>query len=140
MDRWCACWFWPPGALEAAPLPSDLATPRPETAETAGRIAAEKRFFHWELEFPDVFRAANSGFDAMLGNPPWDIAKPNSKEFFSNIDPLYRTYGKQEALRHQTGTSKTWMSSATGSTTARTSGHCRISSAQRRIPSATRIP
>ena len=36
----------------------------------------------------------------MLGNPPWDIAKPNSKEFFSNIDPLYRSYGKQEALRY----------------------------------------
>ncbi|MCP4457181.1 MAG: hypothetical protein GY816_04005, partial [Cytophagales bacterium] len=27
---------------------------------------------------------------------------PKSQEFFSNIDPLYRTYGKQEALRHQT--------------------------------------
>jgi hypothetical protein len=25
------------------------------------------------------------------------------KEFFSNLDPLYRTYGKQEALRAQTG-------------------------------------
>lgn len=43
------------------------------------------------------------GFDAMLGNPPWDIAKPSSKEFFSNIDPLYRSYGKQEALRYQSG-------------------------------------
>src|SRR5262249_46382321 len=38
----------------------------------------------------------------MIGNPPWDIAKPSSKEFFSNIDPLYRSYGKQEALRYQT--------------------------------------
>ncbi len=28
--------------------------------------------------------------------------KPNSKEFFSNIDPLYRSYGKQEALGKQT--------------------------------------
>ena len=49
-----------------------------------------------------MFRVAGSGFDAILGNPPWDIAKPNSKEFFSNIDPLYRSYGKQEALRYQT--------------------------------------
>ena len=39
----------------------------------------------------------------MIGNPPWDIAKPNSKEFFSNIDPLYRSYGKQDALKKQTG-------------------------------------
>ena len=59
-------------------------------------LAAEMRFFHWELEFPDVFREAGSGFDAILGNPPWDIAKPVSKEFFSNLDPLYRSYGKQE--------------------------------------------
>jgi hypothetical protein len=45
--------------------------------------------------------ASGSGFDAILGNPPWDIAKPNSKEFFSNIDPLYRSYGKQEAIEYQ---------------------------------------
>ena len=43
------------------------------------------RFFHWELEFPDVFRETGAGFDAILGNPPWDIAKPASKEFFSTL-------------------------------------------------------
>ncbi|MBU0507447.1 hypothetical protein KKH27_01240 [bacterium] len=37
----------------------------------------------------------------MLGNPPWEVMKPNSHEFFSNYDPLYRTYDKQEALRQQ---------------------------------------
>ncbi|MFN9238180.1 MAG: Eco57I restriction-modification methylase domain-containing protein, partial [Planctomyces sp.] len=103
MDLWCACWFWPAESLDVAPLPSTLAQPSPETQAEAARLAEKLRFFHWELEFPDVFRAAGSGFDAILGNPPWDIAKPNSKEFFSNLDPLYRTYGKQEALRAQTG-------------------------------------
>ena len=39
----------------------------------------------------------------MLGNPPWETLQPSSMEYFSNIDPLYRSYGKQEALRHQTG-------------------------------------
>ena len=101
MDRWCACWFWPTDEIERAPLPSRFADPPAETQEVAQRIAAEMRFFHWELEFPDVFREAGAGFDAILGNPPWDIAKPNSKEFFSNLDPLYRSYGKQEALRRQ---------------------------------------
>lgn len=102
MDLWCACWFWPADDLEHAPLPTSMAAPPGETRAIAERVAARKRFFHWELEFPDVFRAPGSGFDAILGNPPWDIAKPNSKEFFSNIDPLYGSYGKQEALRYQT--------------------------------------
>ena len=103
MDRWCACWFWPAEELGSAPLPTSFTAPPPETRAACERIAAEMRFFHWELEFPDVFRKASSGFDAILGNPPWDIAKPNSKEFFSNLDPLYRSYGKQEALRKQSG-------------------------------------
>ena len=102
MDLWCACWFWPAEELERAPLPSTLVGPPEETRVVAERVASEMRFFHWELEFPDVFREAGSGFDAMLGNPPWDISKPVSKEFFSDIDPLYRSYGKQEALRKQT--------------------------------------
>ena len=103
MDLWCACWFWPADELDRAPLPTAFADPPPETRAAADRIAAEMRFFHWELEFPDVFREPGAGFDAMLGNPPWDIAKPKSQEFFSNIDPLYRSYGKQEALRRQKG-------------------------------------
>ena len=103
MDLWCACWFWPAGRIDAAPLPTSFAEPPAETRAVAGRVAVEMRFFHWELEFPDVFREKDAGFDAVLGNPPWDIAKPVSKEFFSNIDPLYRSYGKQEALRKQTG-------------------------------------
>jgi hypothetical protein len=54
------------------------------------------------LEFPDVFNDKRSGFQAVIGNPPWDTLQPMSKEFFSNLDPLYRSYGKQEARRTQT--------------------------------------
>jgi hypothetical protein len=32
-------------------------------------ISAEKRFFHWFLEFPEVFQ--KDGFDCVLGNPPF---------------------------------------------------------------------
>ena len=102
LDLWCACWFWPGDLLEHAPLPTTISQPDEKTIEITESIAARKRFFHWELEFPDVFDTNSAGFDAILGNPPWDIAKPNSKEFFSNIDPLYRAYGKQEAIRYQT--------------------------------------
>ena len=101
MDLWCSCWFWPVDRIACAPLPTTFAAPPPETQAVVARVAAELRFFHWELEFPDVFRAPGAGFDAILGNPPWDIAKPVSQEFFTNIDPLYRSYGKQEAVRRQ---------------------------------------
>ncbi|MGR5130782.1 Eco57I restriction-modification methylase domain-containing protein [Vibrio alfacsensis] len=33
-------------------------------------LAARYKFFHWELEFADIF-ADNGGFDLILGNPPW---------------------------------------------------------------------
>ncbi|MXW18911.1 MAG: hypothetical protein F4Z83_15370, partial [Gemmatimonadetes bacterium] len=102
MDLWCACWFWPAEEIGCAPLPTSFADPPEGTREVAKEVAARHRFFHWELEFPDVFSEAGAGFDAVVGNPPWDIAKPVSMEFFSNIDPLYRSYGKQEALRKQT--------------------------------------
>ncbi|MFC1761193.1 Eco57I restriction-modification methylase domain-containing protein [Planctomycetota bacterium] len=103
-DLWCALWFWPADRLEYAPLPTQFAAG--EIGETdleiIRQVADRQRFFHWELEFPDVFNASSHGFDAILGNPPWDIAKPISKEFFSAYDPLYRGYGNQDALRKQT--------------------------------------
>ena len=43
----------------------------------AQEIAATKRFFHWEIEFPEVFRDKwgrekdNPGFNAVIGNPPY---------------------------------------------------------------------
>lgn len=49
-----------------------------EVLMAAQALFSEKRFFHWDLEFPEVFidldRAdwkANGGFDAVVGNPPW---------------------------------------------------------------------
>jgi len=48
--------------------------------EEARRLWREKRFFHWDLEFPEVFVdlhkrdwAENPGFDAVIGNPPYGI-------------------------------------------------------------------
>ena len=107
MDLWCACWFWPADEIEYAPLPTTFADPPEETRAGAARIAAELCFFHWELEFPDVFREAGAGFDAILGNPPWENLQPNPEEFFSNRDPLFRTYGRLEKTTRQ----KEWFKS-----------------------------
>ena len=101
MDLWCSLWFWPGGQVDQAPLPLEFAKPKEDALAMARAVAQERRFFHWELEFPDVFTAGQPGFDAMLGNPPWETMQPNSKEFFSNYDPLYRAFGKQDALSKQ---------------------------------------
>lgn len=106
-DTWCALWFWPAEELQHFPLPlsesghSAFTAPSSDAIAIIARVREQYRFFHWEIEFPDVFTGRDSGFHALLGNPPWEVQKPNSKEWFSNRDPLYRTYGKQEALRRQ---------------------------------------
>lgn len=41
----------------------------PALSELAEELARRHRFFHWWLEFPEVF--AQGGFDVVLGNPPW---------------------------------------------------------------------
>jgi hypothetical protein len=42
--------------------------------------------FHWGYHFDKVFE--RGGFDAIIANPPWEIFKPNAKEFFENYSDL----------------------------------------------------
>jgi hypothetical protein len=91
-DLWCAAWFgsaakdhavsWRTlyGALadEILGRPSVLAprTAQPLLADVR-RTAAREQFFHWGLEFPEVFYDADgraldaAGFDVVVANPPW---------------------------------------------------------------------
>jgi len=56
-------------------------------------VRDRERFFHWELEFPEIFLdPENAGFDAVLGNPPWGKVKPDKKEFYGRYDILIRAY------------------------------------------------
>ncbi len=96
LDLWCAGWFWtegtapPPGTARElgeqvmrgrSVLPSHVASP---LLEEAALVAANRRFLHWHLTFPEVFAAADGtllptgGFDAVLGNPPWDMVRGDS--------------------------------------------------------------
>ena len=53
--------------------------------EETRRLAKQYRFFHWHLEFPDVF--ARGGFDCAIGNPPWDQIQCDPRQFFGPIIP-----------------------------------------------------
>lgn len=42
-----------------------------ELFERALKLSQEKSFFHWELEFPEVWQRKRKGFDIVVGNPPY---------------------------------------------------------------------
>jgi hypothetical protein len=47
-------------------------------------LAEDYNFFHWHLEFPEVFgEDGDGGFDVVLGNPPWERIKLQENEFFA---------------------------------------------------------
>jgi SAM-dependent methyltransferase len=54
-------------------------------------------FFHWGIEFPEVFFDENGGlleepgFTLIIGNPPWETVKPDIREFYAQFDPDIRT-------------------------------------------------
>jgi len=43
--------------------------------------------FHWGYEFDEVMNE-RGGFDAIIANPPWEVFKPNAKEFFTDFSNL----------------------------------------------------
>ena len=54
----------------------------------ARALAEERRFQHWEVAFPGVWEDWEStrprgGFDAVIGNPPWDRMKLQPAEWFA---------------------------------------------------------
>ena len=53
----------------------------PKLCTEAAESARMHRFFHWAVEFPEVF-AYDGGFDVMCGNPPWDKIKVEDKKWF----------------------------------------------------------
>ncbi|MCX7844511.1 MAG: N-6 DNA methylase, partial [Candidatus Bipolaricaulota bacterium] len=65
----------------------------------AVRAQAERlRFFHWPLEFPEVF--ARGGFDVVLCNPPWEMVQLDPEEFFAHSAPeIARAANMAERMR-----------------------------------------
>jgi len=57
-----------------------------ERAALVEKYANQYRFFHYELEFIEVFRE-NNGFDIAVGNPPWIKIQFEEKGLMSEIYP-----------------------------------------------------
>ncbi|MDD6505814.1 MAG: restriction endonuclease, partial [Prevotellaceae bacterium] len=57
----------------------------PKLCAEAAEAARTHRFFHWAVEFPDVF-AYDGGFDVMCGNPPWDKLQMEEEKWFAGKD------------------------------------------------------
>ena len=63
------------------PLPTYYRQLSAQFKTDVANCAASHRFFHWCVEFPEVF-AYDGGFDVMCGNPPWDKIKVEDKKWF----------------------------------------------------------
>ena len=61
-----------------------------QTIAKSQQIANQYNFFHWPLEFPHVFHRENSGFDVVVGNPPWEEVNISKLAFYALHDPGLR--------------------------------------------------
>ncbi|SEH52571.1 N-6 DNA Methylase [Halopenitus malekzadehii] len=98
----------PSGAYErmAKALESDEAWSEVEEQDwysTAMEMSDEKGFFHWRLEFPEVFYGedgtlhSEAGFDSIIGNPPY-VRQEQIREFTELFSTRYDVYASAADL------------------------------------------
>jgi hypothetical protein len=87
--------------------------------------ASRERFLHWELAFPTVWQHNAGGFDAVIGNPPWDKIRFEEVPWFSErkIEIALQTRASdRKALidREKESNTPLWREYATASEAAET--------------------
>ncbi|MEU5278732.1 DNA methyltransferase [Streptomyces asoensis] len=109
-DAWCAAFMWQKTADGPLAVTEDvfrrLQDPAGDAASRSThdqivRLRELYQFFHWHLEFPEVFSVPEpgltasgvdqntgwaGGFDCVVGNPPWERIKLQEQEFFAQRD------------------------------------------------------
>ncbi len=106
-NAWCAAFVWrkhgdAPEALTSEPLRRfDAGKPLlADVGEELDGLTQQYQFFHWHLEFPEIFRVGDDsatdhnpatgwegGFTFVVGNPPWERVKLQEQEFFATRRP-----------------------------------------------------
>ncbi|RLV09839.1 restriction endonuclease [Streptomyces griseocarneus] len=109
-NAWCAAFMWEKTAAAPPPVTERVfrALKSPDGRRALGsthreivRLSGEYHFFHWHLEFPEIFEVPDGstapgvdpvtgwagGFDCVLGNPPWDKVDFEDKKYFSVVEP-----------------------------------------------------
>lgn len=109
-DFWSSLWFWDMEGVKDVidvPLPRDYESFQwtlyngRKAAEKEGKkqsgwldvveeISRKERFFHWEIEFPDVFEGEEGGFDAVVGNPPY-VRQEKLKQYKCYFTSIFET-------------------------------------------------
>jgi len=94
-DFWTAAFFWPLNKEQKYFPTQEMfirlrENPQSIDQEFLNQVVAiahagGNRFFHWHLEFPEVFK--KGGFDVIIGNPPWEKMKLQEREFFAARAP-----------------------------------------------------
>jgi hypothetical protein len=54
----------------------------------ADQIGNKQRFFHWPLEFADIFKD-QGGFDLVVGNPPWIKIEWDEADVLGDVEPVF---------------------------------------------------
>ncbi|MBN1843816.1 MAG: N-6 DNA methylase [Deltaproteobacteria bacterium] len=108
-NLWTAAFFWPLSDDTVTTVPTEDIFRRFQGGGYQLREEAQKQmedlsskhgFFHWHLEFPEVFtEGGEGGFDCVLGNPPWERIKLQEKEFFAQEDPEIATASNAAARK-----------------------------------------
>ena len=104
LDLWCCGWFWQDGSAPDRGTFQELAGGilsgrsvlaahvREPLLGQAEAVATRHRFLHWPITFPEIFAddrgvpLANAGFDAIIGNPPWDMVRGDSGDGGARVD------------------------------------------------------
>ena len=83
-----------PGSVDAAsPGSEEISAADFEALWSDARAVADREgFLHWEVAFPGVWHGwqdvrPQGGFDAVIGNPPWDRIKLQEVEWFATRAP-----------------------------------------------------